>query len=325
MEEGDGSKEQETEVVHAAAHKEFLFAEEEEDFSAIAASLQELSMFGPSVVSLRDNLFQQQGSTKKHGRKTASKDSVARADGKRSMSSMTYKVRGFPLQAPSIGGASEHEWFEMSPDVESLLDKLPVPVLHKIFFLLDTTRAVDEELLDATVMLHQEERKLSKDMMSLLRTCKRVYEAGMKRGGLPSARPLFFAVTYARRGDEALLRGLLETIGPGKVSALLNRALIEACTSATGERVVAAAQLLLDLGASPMCESFAGQPVHIAARRNHVALLELLMSRGTDPTVPDGVGFTAAQCAYNSGNSPLSEEIEAMWERHKKREAGVCD
>ena len=169
----------------------------------------------------------------------------------------------------------------LDPVAPSWMERLPTPVLQKILFLLEDPRKVGEELLDRSVMLAEEERKLSRSMMNFLLSCKAVYKAGMKRGGVASARPLFYAVSLARRGERARLNELLQTIGlRGQTQALLDRALMESCCTAAAELVCGAAALLLDAGASPRAAFFAGQPVHAAARRGHPALLRLLLDRG---------------------------------------------
>ena len=107
---------------------------------------------------------------------------------------------------------------------ESFLDKMPTEVLHVILFLLEDVKLrIDSEFLDASVSISKEARKISRSMMNFMLSCKRVWQACMKRGGLPSSRPLFCIMTFAKRGDHARLAEMLQVIGePARRLTLLN-------------------------------------------------------------------------------------------------------
>jgi hypothetical protein len=93
---------------------------------------------------------------------------------------------------------------------ESLLDTMPAEILQKIlFFLEDATLRIDIEYLDTAVALPEEGRKISRSMLFFLLVCKRIWNACMRRGGIPSARPLFCIITFARRGDRDRLSDMV--------------------------------------------------------------------------------------------------------------------
>jgi hypothetical protein len=284
--------------------------------TAVAAAVEQTSGF--SFANWESNAFQGVVSSAASGTKNINKKRRSPAASrikKKDDGDVAFAFAAVP--APSAPAAKTG--FEMDPEAPSLLDKLPIPLLHKILFLLEEPRKVDQQLLDPVVMLADDERKLSRSMASLMLSCKSIYRSGMKRGGVPTSRPVFYAVCMARRGEREQLQELLQTIGArGQTQALLDRALMESCTTASSERVCEAAALLLDAGASPRAVCFYGQPVHVAARRGHEGLLRLLLDRGADPTVLDGVGFTAMQCASNSGNEPLARLLQEIWDARKE-------
>jgi hypothetical protein len=270
-----------------------------------------------SFVQSESNAFQGVVSSAASGTKHSSNKRRSPPAGRKKKEEADEVASVSPAAAPSAPAAKTG--FEMDPEAPSLLDKLPVPLLHKILFLLEEPRKVDQQLLDPVVMLADDERKLSRSMASLMLSCKSIYRSGMKRGGVPTSRPVFYAVCMARRGEREQLQELLQTIGArGQTQALLDRALMESCTTASAERVCEAAALLLDAGASARAVCFYGQPVHVAARRGHEGLLRLLLDRGADPTALDGVGFTAMQCASNSGNEPLARLLQEVWDARKQ-------
>jgi hypothetical protein len=97
---------------------------------------------------------------------------------------------------------------------ESLLDKLPRDVVHKILFLLENNDGlcVDSDYLDDRVSLPQEGRKISRAMLSFMLSCKTIWAHCYKRGGLPSSRPLFCIMTFAARGDHQRLQEMVSLL-----------------------------------------------------------------------------------------------------------------
>jgi ankyrin repeat protein len=116
---------------------------------------------------------------------------------------------------------------------------------------------------------------------------------------LTSVPPLFMAVT---RGDPAMINLLLDhradvnTLGPEGETALARAALLGATE---------AARTLLDRGAK-VGARFARvnrTPLHAAAARGFLPLVNLLLEHGVDPEVKDGAGFTPLHDAAEQGRA----------------------
>lgn len=108
----------------------------------------------------------------------------------------------------------------------------------------------------------------------------------------------------ARTADLAALRWLLAN--GAEVDAGENTALWFACqSSAPAEERIPAAEMLLQAGAAPnrRCEN-GSTPLHFGAWRGPLAMVQLLLAHGADPTLRDEGGESASDYAQSSQVNP---------------------
>jgi ankyrin repeat protein len=134
----------------------------------------------------------------------------------------------------------------------------------------------------------------------------------------PAPSPLAAA---AARADEAAVRDLLARGEPANGhNSDVNRPLWHACASnAPPQQRIAVVTLLLDAGASPR-QSGDGTPLHQAARRGPLALVELLIRRGALSWQPDRRGKTALDYA-RKGSAKDRDAIVELLDRPVIRDA----
>lgn len=124
----------------------------------------------------------------------------------------------------------------------------------------------------------------------------------------------------SRFGRERVVSRLLGMGAPVDVAnPAHNTALWLACQSGEDDtRRIAVARRLLDAGADPnrRCEH-GSTPLHFAAWRGPVGMVELLLSRGGDASLRDDKGETPADYARGSNVSVQAEAIVAALERER--------
>jgi len=209
-------------------------------------------------------------------------------------------------------------------NVREYLTSLPLSIIHRILFLLDDSDRVYmalEDMLVPELVVPSQARKMNRDMLNFVLTSKKIYEAAMKRGGLPSVRPLFCLRRCARMEDAPALAKLMDVVGKGPVNRFVDNLLIEtlAHNLRKQEGLVALVELLLSRGAQPNVTSFFGRPIHIAARRGRMDVCECLIEYGADPTLEDPAhGHDAFACSNESGFQGTEEALRKIWKDRKK-------